>query len=148
MKLLGFCLLVVCCCCWSLASPPKNRRSFSLQRSKLEEAYRQLRSVKQALQHSEKLLYTPPKNIEDCCCLPALECFRANFNLTFQATEGHHRKFYRSLENPITVRGLCDSQSSNSTCQDCHAHPKQSAQEFFNRLESLIQKAIARLSDN
>lgn len=79
--------------------------------------------------------------LQDCCCLPALQCFRANFNLKFQATERRHMRFYKSLLNPLTVRtvttqvqrqlrcpklfwqlssfhpfqerGLCDSQSSN-----------------------------------
>lgn len=92
MNLLGFCLLVACFCCGSMVSSSRNN-SRSIQRLKLQEAYRQLSVVKQrlqvglhtiffsppffilgiilidlsshvALQHSDKLLRTPPKNIE------------------------------------------------------------------------------------
>ncbi|KAA8588605.1 hypothetical protein FQN60_009950 [Etheostoma spectabile] len=33
-----------------------------------------------------------------------------------------------------------------STCQDCASQPKENASTFFNRLESFVQKAIARLN--
>lgn len=53
--------------------------------------------------------------LQDCCCLPALECFRANLNLQFKATEKNHIRFYKSLQNPLTV-------SIVPTQARCHLH--------------------------
>ncbi|XP_044061888.1 interleukin-21 [Siniperca chuatsi] len=148
MKLLVFCLIAVCCS--SLASTTTNNDK--LVRKKLQEVLRQLNDVKESLQHNEKnkTMNTPPNNIEDCCCLSALQCFRANLQVQFNITERKTSKLYRSLKNSITERGLnfCNSATVTSTCQDCGSHPKEHATEFFNRLESLIQKAITRLSMN
>uniref|UniRef100_A0A3P8RPL9 Interleukin n=1 Tax=Amphiprion percula TaxID=161767 RepID=A0A3P8RPL9_AMPPE len=138
MKLVVFCLLAVCCC--SLA----NTDVKDMQKRKLQEVLLQLSDVKESLQHSEQELRTPPKNIEDCCCLSALQCFRANLNVQFNITEKRkQRRLYNSLRDPFTVRGL---DFCNSTCQDCASHPKEKASEFFSRLESLIERVRALMS--
>ncbi|XP_061644058.1 interleukin-21 isoform X1 [Phyllopteryx taeniolatus] len=144
MKLVLLCLLAVCCS--SLASAT----DMTLERRKLVEVLRQLGDVKDSLQHGELLVNTPPQNIEDCCCLSALRCFRASLHVQFNLTERRQNKLYRSLKHPITERGLdlCKSGNAVATCATCDSHPKTTAREFVNRLESLIQKAISRLSVN
>ncbi|XP_008289221.1 interleukin-21 isoform X2 [Stegastes partitus] len=122
-----------------------------MQRRKLQEVLLQLNDVKKSLQDSDKELNTPPKNIEDCCCLSALECFRDNLKSPFNMTaQRKQRKLFLSLMNQLTVRGLdfCNAGNATSTCQTCDSHPKEKAQEFFSRLESLIQRAIIKLSMN
>ncbi|XP_034399994.1 interleukin-21 [Cyclopterus lumpus] len=146
MKLVVFCLFAVWCGSLVGASPRPNDRT--LQR-KLTEVLRQLNSVRRSLQHGEKMLSTPPLSVEDCCCLSALQCFQENLHVQFNVTERTQGKLYKSLKSPITKRGLCISTKSGdvqATCQDCDSHPKENAREFFNRLESLIQKGITRLS--
>ncbi|AWP11683.1 putative interleukin-21-like [Scophthalmus maximus] len=93
------------------------------------------------------MLSSPPENIEDCCCLSALECFRANMQVHLNVTGRKLHKLLRSLKNPLTLSGLdsCKSGNDTLTCHDCDSHPKVNVQEFFNRLESLIQRAISRL---
>ncbi|XP_045885712.1 interleukin-21 [Micropterus dolomieu] len=145
MKLVVLCLFAVCC--FSLANTSTN-----ITERKLQEVLRQLKDVRLSLQqHDQNMtLNTPPRNIEDCCCLSALQCFRANLQVKFNAADRKTNKLYRSLSNPITERGLnfCNSGNVMSTCQDCDSHPKENATEFFNRLESLIQMAITRRSMN
>ncbi|XP_076595935.1 interleukin-21 [Chaetodon auriga] len=144
MKLVVICLFAVCCCFLA------NTSASTLERKKLQEVLRQLSVVKANLQHNEQMLNTPPKNIEDCCCLSALHCFRTKLQVQFNITERNRSKLYRSLNHSITERGLdfCNSGNVRPTCQDCDSHPKENAREFFNRLESLIQRAIDRLSMN
>ncbi|KAK2848808.1 hypothetical protein Q5P01_008642 [Channa striata] len=134
-------------CCWALVNAmTTNVPDKSNQKRKLEEVLRQLNEVK-SLQHNEAMLSAPPENIEDCCCLSALQCFRANMQVHFNMAEKKQSKLYKSLKHRYTEKGLefCNS-GSRSTCQDCHSHPKVNVNEFFNRLESLIQRAIARLN--
>ncbi|KAM9835730.1 interleukin-21 [Syngnathus typhle] len=144
MKLVLLCLLTVCCA--SLASAD----SVTLERRKLLEVLKQLGDVKNSLERKDLLLNTPPQNIEDCCCLSALRCFRASLHVHFNMTERNQNKLYRSLKHPITERGLdfCKSGNGVSTCEMCDSHPKATTREFVSRLESLIQKAISRLSAN
>uniref|UniRef100_A0A671V728 Interleukin n=1 Tax=Sparus aurata TaxID=8175 RepID=A0A671V728_SPAAU len=146
MKLVVFCLFAVYCC--SLVSTATRENERTLQRKKLQEVLKQLNAVKVSLQQSEKMLYTPPRNIEDCCCLSALKCYRDNLKVSFNVGEGRQKQLFKSLQHPLTERGLtfCNSPNVNSTCQDCVSHPRQSATEFYNRLESLIQMAISRLT--
>ncbi|KAM9849637.1 interleukin-21-like [Aulostomus maculatus] len=145
MKLLLLCLLAACC------SPlARTATQGTLEERKLKEILMQLNDVKEILQHSEQMVNTPPQNTEDGCCLSALRCFRANLQVNFNVTERNQGKLYKSLKHPITERGLdfCRSGNGESTCKTCESHPKATAKEFFNRLESLIQKAITRLSMN
>nr|XP_057908994.1 interleukin-21 [Doryrhamphus excisus] len=144
MKVL-WCLLALCYC-FSLAGGT----DMTLERRKLVEVLQQLGEVQDSLQHRELLVNTPPRNIEDCCCLSALRCFRANLQVQFNVTERKQEKFYRSLKHPITERGLdfCRSGKAVPNCKTCESHPKENAQEFVNRLRSLIQRAISRLSQN
>ncbi|XP_069025569.1 interleukin-21 [Embiotoca jacksoni] len=143
MKLVLFCLFAVCCC-----SPASTTRTS--ERRKLEEVLKQLNSVKESLQHNEQMVNTPPENIEDCCCLSALQCFRVTLQFQFNATERKQMKLSKSLQHPLTMRGLdfCNDRNSASSCQTCDSHPKQKGKEFFNRLESLIQRARTKLSMN
>uniref|UniRef100_UPI0037E81A29 interleukin-21 n=1 Tax=Semicossyphus pulcher TaxID=241346 RepID=UPI0037E81A29 len=147
MKLIVFCLFAVCCC--SLASAVMKGIERSQESRKLEEVLRHLRDVKGSLQHSEKLLNTPPQNIEDCCCLSALQCFRDNLPMQTDIAEKKRVRLFKSLKHPLTVNGLnfCTS-GNNETCQACASHPKQKAEIFFKRLEALIQNAITRLRTN
>ncbi|XP_075961240.1 interleukin-21 [Anarhichas minor] len=142
MKLVVFCLFAVWCSSLGGTSSP-----LTAQRRKLKEVLGQLSVVRRILEHNEKMLNTPPQNVEDRCCLSALRCFRTNLNVHFDVTEIKQKKLYRSLVNENTERSLCNSTTSgDATCQDCDSHPKKTTREFFNRLESLIQKGIARLS--
>ncbi|KAG7517494.1 interleukin-21-like isoform X2 [Solea senegalensis] len=139
MKLIVFCLLAVC----AVAAADR-----TLQRRKLQEVLRQLKDVKENLQHNKTMLNTPPENVEDCCCQSALECFRANMQVHFNITEKKQSKLYRSLKKPLTLSSLdfCNSGNNMPTCDKCDEHPKVNVQEFFKRLESLIQRGITRLT--
>uniref|UniRef100_A0A3Q2XEI6 Interleukin n=1 Tax=Hippocampus comes TaxID=109280 RepID=A0A3Q2XEI6_HIPCM len=130
MKLVVVCLLAVCCASFASAT------GVTLERRKLLEVVKQLGDVKDSLEVSEELLVnTPPQNIEDCCCLSALRCFRASLHVQFNVTERKQDKLYRSLKHPIT-----------STCETCDSQPKATAPEFVKRLESLIQRVSDCLS--
>uniref|UniRef100_A0A674P1M8 Interleukin 21 n=1 Tax=Takifugu rubripes TaxID=31033 RepID=A0A674P1M8_TAKRU len=144
MKPLVLCLFAVCCWCVADASADVSDDKVKQQR-KLEEILRELGMVKRRLQNSKKMLSTPSENIGDCCCLSALKCFRENFKEIFSLTDLPQKKLYRSLTNTLTEKGLDFCDSKNSTCQDCHSHPEEKAEKFFDRLNSLIQKAIDRL---
>lgn len=41
--------------------------------------------------------------LQECCWLPALKCFRKNFEDNFSLTGKPQKKLYRSLKNPLTV---------------------------------------------
>ncbi|XP_019747755.1 interleukin-21 [Hippocampus comes] len=144
MKLVVVCLLAVCCASFASAT------GVTLERRKLLEVVKQLGDVKDSLERRELLVNTPPQNIEDCCCLSALRCFRASLHVQFNVTERKQDKLYRSLKHPITERALdfCKTGNAVSTCETCDSQPKATAPEFVKRLESLIQRAISRLSDN
>ncbi|XP_022616105.1 interleukin-21 [Seriola dumerili] len=148
MKLVLLCLFAVCCYSLAQTTTTTNGPNTSLQKRKLEEALRQLNEVKRRQQHYEEML-NAPENIEDCCCLSALQCFKANMQVHFNVTEGKEKKLYNSLKNHLTVRSLdfCNSGNDTPTCQNCYLHPKVKAQEFFNRLESLIQRGITKLNN-
>ncbi|KAM9357033.1 interleukin-21 [Symphorus nematophorus] len=120
-----------------------------MQSRKLQEVLRQLDKVKDSLKHEEQMLRTPPQDIEDCCCLSALKCFQANMKVQFNMTEKNQNKLYNSLKHRLTESGLdfCNSGHENSNCQACTSHPQEKASEFFNRLRSLIERAINRLSN-
>uniref|UniRef100_A0A665TJ25 Interleukin n=1 Tax=Echeneis naucrates TaxID=173247 RepID=A0A665TJ25_ECHNA len=136
MKLIAVCLFAACC--YSLASAIiTNGPDTTYQRKKLEEVLRQLYDVKEIMQHNEKMLSTPPENIEDCCCLSALQCFKANMEVHFNTTERNQKKLLKSLKSHLTVS------KAPSTCQTCDSHPQVTVQVFLNRLESLIQRVSA-----
>ncbi|XP_078116197.1 uncharacterized protein LOC144524085 isoform X1 [Sander vitreus] len=144
MKLVVFCLFAVCC--GSLASTSTNKPDVPLQIRKLEEVLRQMEALRGNMQNNDQMLNTPPVDIEDVCCLSALQCLSASLNVQYNVTENKPKtKLLKSLRSHITVRGLCNAGSVQSTCQDCASHPKENATTFFNRLESFIQKAITRL---
>uniref|UniRef100_A0A3Q3JYQ2 Interleukin n=1 Tax=Monopterus albus TaxID=43700 RepID=A0A3Q3JYQ2_MONAL len=140
MKLFVLCLFAVSC--YTLINAKTTDRQN--QKKKLKEVLFQLDEVKRSLQNPEKMVNTPPQNIEDCCCLSALQCFRANLQVHFNVTDKKQGKLYKSLNffNPLQENGLrfCNSGNDEPTCQDCVSHPKVNAREFFNRLESLIQR--------
>uniref|UniRef100_A0A8D3A5Q8 Interleukin n=1 Tax=Scophthalmus maximus TaxID=52904 RepID=A0A8D3A5Q8_SCOMX len=147
MRLSALCLFAVCCCCCSLVNAAATAAAAKTdQGRKLQEVLRQLSDVKDSVQFNEKMLSSPPENIEDCCCLSALECFRANMQVHLNVTGRKLHKLLRSLKNPLTLSGLDSCKSGNDTvrgnltCHDCDSHPKVNVQEFFNRLESLIQR--------
>ncbi|XP_041653303.1 interleukin-21 [Cheilinus undulatus] len=148
MKLIAFCLLAVCC--YSLANTETNGAGRSIKSIKLQEVLNFLKETRENLQPSEQLLNTPPQDIEDCCCLPALECFRKNLLEQLSGAEGERRKLLKSLRHPLTASGLnfCTSANNQTTCQSCDSHPKQNVATFFNRMETLIQSAITRLNMN
>ncbi|XP_034546857.1 interleukin-21 [Notolabrus celidotus] len=148
MKLIVFCLFAFCCC--SSAGSVTNGIGRSQESRKLQEVLRHLKDMKASLQQSEQLLNTPPQNIEDCCCLSALQCFRDNLPGQVNGAERKRVRLFKSLNKSLTMKGLkfCDSENATSTCQACASHPKQNTTIFFNRLETLVQRAITRLSTN
>ncbi|KAK7922611.1 hypothetical protein WMY93_009513 [Mugilogobius chulae] len=118
-------------------------------RYRLQEVLIYIKAVEMNLKNGEHLVNTPPEDTEDCCCLTALECFRNNLHQDFNASQVKHvRKLIRGLKSSITVKTMnfCNSNNTTSTCQDsCQMHPKKSAKEFLQRLESLIQRAYTQL---
>uniref|UniRef100_A0A3B4TVY4 Interleukin 21 n=1 Tax=Seriola dumerili TaxID=41447 RepID=A0A3B4TVY4_SERDU len=153
MKLVLLCLFAVCCYSLAQTTTTTNGPNTSLQKRKLEEALRQLNEVKRRQQHYEEML-NAPENIEDCCCLSALQCFKANMQVHFNVTEGKEKKLYNSLKNHLTVRSLDFCNSGNDTLHEeliCCTHSTwplvNFSFEFFNRLESLIQRGITKLNN-
>uniref|UniRef100_A0A3B4TWV1 Interleukin 21 n=1 Tax=Seriola dumerili TaxID=41447 RepID=A0A3B4TWV1_SERDU len=144
MKLVLLCLFAVCCYSLAQTTTTTNGPNTSLQKRKLEEALRQLNEVKRRQQvGSYTFTFSQLCPFTDCCCLSALQCFKANMQVHFNVTEGKEKKLYNSLKNHLTVSKLldfCNSGNDTPTCQNCYLHPKVKAQEFFNRLESLIQR--------
>lgn len=141
MKLIVFCLFTVYCCSLVKASP--------LERKKLQEVLRELKMLKRDLPNTELMMNTPPKDIEDCCCLTALTCFRETLLEHFGISGKYQKKLYKSLNHTLTINGLnfCNTETSTNNCSTCHSHPKEKASEFFNRLESLVQRGISRIWD-
>ncbi|XP_024918873.1 uncharacterized protein LOC112488160, partial [Cynoglossus semilaevis] len=115
---------------------------------KLQEVLRQLSYVKDGLQDNEKMIYTPETNEQDCCGQSALRCFRAAMKVHFNVSEKRLSMLHKSLENPLTIKGVnfCNSGNSTKTCSACDSYPKAKPKAFFNKLESFIQLAITRLS--
>ncbi|XP_035767075.1 interleukin-21 [Neolamprologus brichardi] len=93
------------------------------------------------------MMNTPPKDIEDCCCLTALTCFRETLLEHFGISGKYQKKLYKSLNHTLTISGLnfCNTETSTTNCSTCHSHPKENASEFFNRLESLVQRGLSRM---
>ncbi|KAI4819624.1 hypothetical protein KUCAC02_004864, partial [Chaenocephalus aceratus] len=98
----------------------------------LKEALSLLNDLRDKVELDTQMLNTLPQNIEDSCC--PLKCFQDNLKSHFNTTD--IRKLSRSLNRPITLQ-----------CTDCDSNPRESAGTFFRRLESLVQKAINRLSE-
>ncbi|XP_076005267.1 interleukin-21 [Genypterus blacodes] len=141
MKLALFCFLVVGCCC--LADVTASR---SL--NKLKEALKEVRKLKESLQ-DELLLNIPPQNIEDCCCLPALHCFRDKLMKLNVTDKDTHTKLGRSLRSHHIESSLnfCNSVDAQpTTCQTCDSQLSGSSSEFIDRLQSLIQRAVVKLN--
>uniref|UniRef100_A0A3Q0SSV2 Interleukin n=1 Tax=Amphilophus citrinellus TaxID=61819 RepID=A0A3Q0SSV2_AMPCI len=128
MKLIVLCLFAVWCCSLAKAS--------TKEREKLQEVLRELKLVRNSLQNRELMkMNTPPKDIEDCCCLTALKCFRDTLQDHFGMNEKYPRKLYRSLSHQLTVSALFVT-----SYPTCCSHTEEEASEFFSRLESLIQR--------
>ncbi|KAM7417180.1 hypothetical protein PAMA_017021 [Pampus argenteus] len=116
-----------------------------MQKRKLSEVMWHLGDVKRNIQGHVGTYYTPPQNIEDCCCLSALQCFRTSLpNITSNSVS----KLSRSLKSNLVLKGLERKElcKPSTNCTECTSHQKENASEFFNRLESLIQRAINRLN--
>uniref|UniRef100_A0A3P8UYQ7 Interleukin 21 n=1 Tax=Cynoglossus semilaevis TaxID=244447 RepID=A0A3P8UYQ7_CYNSE len=114
---------------------------------KLQEVLRQLSYVKDGLQllilseHclTVDCLHFPPQ--QDCCGQSALRCFRAAMKVHFNVSEKRLSMLHKSLENPLTIKGVnfCNSGNSTKTCSACDSYPKAKPKAFFNKLESFIQ---------
>lgn len=140
MKLIVLCLFAVCCCSSAKAS--------TKEREKLQEVLRELKLLRSNLQSRELMkMNTPPKDIEDCCCLTALNCFRNTLRDHFGVNDKYPRKLYRSLNHQLTISGMnfCNTENSTTSCPTCLSHPEEEASEFFSRLESLIQRGLSRI---
>ncbi|KAK5924683.1 hypothetical protein CgunFtcFv8_017275 [Champsocephalus gunnari] len=134
MKLVVFCLFAVFCSS-SAGTVPKRL---------LKEALSLLNDLRDKVELDTQMLNTLPQNIEDSCC--PLKCFQDNLKSHFNTTD--IRKLSWSLNRPITKKHLCSSGSDTMLqCTDCDSNPRESAGTFFTRLESLVQKAINRLSE-
>ncbi|XP_039866384.1 interleukin-21 isoform X1 [Simochromis diagramma] len=134
MKLIVFCLFTIYCCSLVKAS--------DMERKKLQEVLRELKMLKRDFPNTELMMNIPPKDIEDCCCLTALTCFRETLLQHFGINGKYQKKLYKSLNHTLTISGLnfCNTETSTTNCSTCHSHPKEKASEFFNRLESLVQR--------
>ncbi|XP_062250222.1 interleukin-21, partial [Platichthys flesus] len=131
----------VCCCSLGFAG--------SNEKKKLTEVLNELKHVRETLpQNSRTMLNSPPHDIEDCCYRAALQCFHANLRVHFNGTSRYQKKLNRSLNNTLTKRGVeyCPSGNNTATiCHNCDLQPKVSIEVFFDRLKSLIEKALSRL---
>uniref|UniRef100_A0A8C6NJC6 Interleukin n=1 Tax=Nothobranchius furzeri TaxID=105023 RepID=A0A8C6NJC6_NOTFU len=138
MQSLTFCILTVCCFAWVSTT------SKDTQRRKLQQLRAELITFQKTLKDKEKNVITPPKNIEGCCCLSAFKCFRDNLKAEFNITN----KLSRGLTSNITMKALdlCETGNNATMCEVCVSHSKERAEEFFSRLDTLIQRGIARLS--
>ncbi|XP_019113975.2 interleukin-21 isoform X1 [Larimichthys crocea] len=65
-----------------------------------------------------------------------------NAYITFFSTSKTNHLFHPFQEEGMN---FCDS-GNNSTCQECHTHPKKNVTEFFDRLKTLLQRVRAFLS--
>ncbi|XP_039976342.1 interleukin-21 isoform X2 [Xiphias gladius] len=146
MKLVVLCLFAVCC--WSLANTTTTEGPTRGQTRKLQEVLRQLNDVRESLQN-DTMLNAPPENIEDCCSLTALECFRSSLQAHFVTTQKKMSKLIKSLRNSLTVNALnfCTQGNVEPTCSECGSDGEVNVQEFFNRLKSFIQEGITRLNN-
>ncbi|KAG7237957.1 hypothetical protein INR49_031473 [Caranx melampygus] len=63
-------------------------------------------------------------------------------------THKHHDIMLNTPPENIKVQGLdfCNSENNTTTCEACDSHPKVNVQEFFKRLEALIQRGISKLT--
>ncbi|KAJ0049735.1 hypothetical protein NL108_000591 [Boleophthalmus pectinirostris] len=145
MKLLLLSLFTVVCCVWVNATVEDQ-----IGRHRLDELLVYLRAVKKNMQNGDNLVSTPPQDVQDHCCLTALECFGTTLHLQFNAAHVKHvRKLIRGLRSRTTEKTMsfCHSNTTLPNCQDsCNMHPKKSANEFLQKLESLIQRANTNLA--
>ncbi|XP_042275628.1 interleukin-15-like [Thunnus maccoyii] len=144
MKLIVLYLLAVCC--YSLA----NTSQQTIEQRKLKEILKDLNGVQRSLQHSTMMLNTP-QNIGDHCSVSALECFQEELEDHFNMSKSEDRtqkKFFRSLGRQITVSAvkLGEQGSAASNCTKCNEYPKENVAQFFEKMKSLIQMALARLN--
>ncbi|KAK5864421.1 hypothetical protein PBY51_015665 [Eleginops maclovinus] len=132
MKFVILCLFAVFCSSLARTVPTEHV---------LKEVLRNLKLLKQRVKSNEHMMNTPPRNIEDSCC--PLQCFQDNLSSLSNVITA--RKLSMSLNSTIIENGICSSGNNKMLqCTDCDTHPKKSAREFFDRLETLVQKAITR----
>ncbi|XP_029967194.1 interleukin-21 isoform X2 [Salarias fasciatus] len=148
MKLLFLCLLAALCGAWGTTTTTSNDRIQDLR--KLREVLKELRTVNRSLQNSEQMLSIPPQDLEDCCCVSALQCYRDSMKVHLNVTESKQKKLYNSLKHSYTIRSLnfCNSGNTATTVPACDSYPKEKARDFLKRLESLIQRAVSNLTKN
>nr|XP_046178825.1 uncharacterized protein LOC124010443 [Oncorhynchus gorbuscha] len=140
MKLLVCCLLAITCCV--LANVDKVERTM-----KLTEVLKELRQLNKSVAHNGMMLNTPTLDIEECCFLSALECFRKMVPSLRAKQKNLQRKVIKNL-SPLTFRGVdsCSREErENKVCQGCDSYPMKDSREFVKQLESLLQKAMNRL---
>ncbi|CAB1337345.1 unnamed protein product, partial [Coregonus sp. 'balchen'] len=126
--------IAVTCCV--LVDAVKDERSL-----KLTEVLKELKALNKSVEHNSVMLNTPSLDMEECCSLYALECFRAMVpHLTARNKQLQH-KFAKSLRNPLISTSLdsCSLEEREKTvCQGCDSYPKDS-QKWVQQLESLLQ---------
>ncbi|XP_031647259.1 interleukin-21 [Oncorhynchus kisutch] len=135
MKLLVCCLLAITCCV--LANVDKVKRTM-----KLTEVLKELRELNKSVAHNGMMLNTPTLDIEECCFLSALECFRKMVPSLKAKQKKLQRKVIKNL-SPLTFGGVdsCSREErENKVCQGCDSYPMKDSREFVKKLESLLQK--------
>uniref|UniRef100_A0A4W5RH28 Interleukin-21 n=1 Tax=Hucho hucho TaxID=62062 RepID=A0A4W5RH28_9TELE len=131
MKLLVCCLLAITCV---LVDANKGERLL-----KLAEVIRELKALNKSVKHNSVMLNTPSMDLEECCSLSALECFRRHLKAGDNRLQ---RKVVKHLRSPLILKSLdsCSREEREKTvCQGCDSYPKDS-QECVQQLESLLQK--------
>ncbi|XP_036407692.1 interleukin-21 [Megalops cyprinoides] len=115
---------------------------------KLTEVMKELNLLNRGVQHNGLRLSTPTSDVEECCALKALSCFRENLQLLPAANKRHQHKLTKSLKSQMIVNSVntcSQEETQNATCPRCDSFPKRDSREFVRELESLLQKTYSRL---
>ncbi|KAG7461985.1 hypothetical protein MATL_G00197050 [Megalops atlanticus] len=115
---------------------------------KLTEVMKELNLLNRGVQHNGLRLNTPTSDVEECCALKALSCFRENLQLLPTANKRHQHKLTKSLKSQMIVNSVntCSQEEiQKATCPRCDSFPKRDTKEFVRELESLLQKTYSRL---
>ncbi|KAG5845453.1 interleukin-21 isoform X2 [Anguilla rostrata] len=95
------------------------------------------------------MLHTPTNDIDECCSLSVLECFRGNVNLLQATQKKLQHKLFKKLMNPMIVSNMnfCTlEETQKAICPPCNSYPKRNSEQFVKELRLLLQKATARLT--
>ncbi|KAL4641616.1 IL-21 [Arapaima gigas] len=119
--------------------------SMDKRQNKIKEVLREVTALSQNLQHDGLLLNTPSRDIDECCFLSALPCFRDNVRLVNTIRKSifplkiSHSLNSTSLMN--AVYSTCVQYGvQDADCAACDSYPKKNSKEFIKELERLLEK--------